>query len=76
MLVEIVSHCYSGSGAQYARLLRYQLQSVAQHRPERIVDLANGYPINVRASSASRTCSLLTSTRPPLRLSATPRRSF
>ena len=45
VLVEIVSHCYSGPGAQYARLLRYQLQSVAQLRPERIVDLANGYPI-------------------------------
>ncbi len=36
MLVEIVSHCYSGPGGQYAKLLRYQLQSVANHRPERI----------------------------------------
>lgn len=36
MLVEIVTHCYSGPGGQYAKLLRYQLQSVANHRPQRI----------------------------------------
>lgn len=36
MLVEIVTHCYSGPNGQYAKLLAYQLRSLLDHPPEQV----------------------------------------